>query len=344
VLNIKKMEQEIEKLKKEVLDFKAQDSNELLLFRKKFVGKKGVLNKLFSDFKLLSVEEKRKIGSSMNELKNLINNVLNVATQPKNKKASNDSVDFTLPGFNTNIGSIHPISFVKNKIIDMFREVGFSISTGPEIEDDWHNFSALNIPESHPARDMQDTFFLSLNPDMMLRTHTSSVQVRYMENNPPPIRIISPGRVFRNEDVSARSHCLFHQIEGLCVDQDISFADLKLIIQYFINNLFGKEKKIRFRPSFFPFTEPSAEVDIFWGLETETDYRITKGTGWLEIMGCGMVDPTVLKNVNINPEKYSGFAFGMGIERIAMLLYQIDDIRLFYENDIRFLQQFRSLT
>ena len=338
------MEQEIDKLKKEVLDFNPKDNNELLLFRQKFLGKKGVLNKLFSDFKSLSVEEKRKIGSPLNELKGLINNVFNADNQPKTQKTSNDSIDLTLPGLNTNMGSTHPISFVRNKIIKMFREVGFSLSKGPEIEDDWHNFSALNIPESHPARDMQDTFFISLNPDMMLRTHTSSVQVRYMENNTPPIRIISPGRVFRNEDVSARSHCLFHQIEGLCVDQDISFADLKLIIQYFVNNLFGKEKKIRFRPSFFPFTEPSAEVDIFWGLETETDYRITKGTGWLEIMGCGMVDPAVLKNVNINPEKYSGFAFGMGIERIAMLLYQIDDIRLFYENDIRFLSQFRSLT
>tara|TARA_B100001250_G_scaffold411262_1_gene439516 strand:- start:579 stop:1598 length:1020 start_codon:yes stop_codon:yes gene_type:complete len=338
------MEQEIDKLKKEVLDFNPKDNNELLLFRQKFLGKKGVLNKLFSDFKSLSVEEKRKIGSPLNELKGLINNVFNADNQPKTQKTSNDSIDLTLPGLNTNMGSTHPISFVRNKIIKMFREAGFSLSKGPEIEDDWHNFSALNIPESHPARDMQDTFFISLNPDMMLRTHTSSVQVRYMENNTPPIRIISPGRVFRNEDVSARSHCLFHQIEGLCVDQDISFADLKLIIQYFVNNLFGKEKKIRFRPSFFPFTEPSAEVDIFWGLETETDYRITKGTGWLEIMGCGMVDPAVLKNVNINPEKYSGFAFGMGIERIAMLLYQIDDIRLFYENDIRFLSQFRSLT
>jgi len=337
------MEQEIEKLKKEVLTFKGKDSNELALFKQRFLGKKGLLNKLFSDFKSLSIEEKKKLGSPLNKLKVLINDKCQDHNQTKVQKKSNTSIDLTLPGINTNIGAIHPISFVKNKIIQMFREIGFSLSTGPEIEDDWHNFTALNMPESHPARDMQDTFFISLNPDMMLRTHTSSVQVRYMETNQPPIRIISPGRVFRNEDVSARSHCLFHQIEGLYVDQDVSFADLKLIIQHFINNLFGKNIKIRFRPSFFPFTEPSAEVDIFWGLESEADYRITKGTGWLEIMGCGMVDPTVLKNVNIDEDKYSGFAFGMGIERIAMLLYQIDDIRLFYENDIRFLSQFKGL-
>ena len=250
--------------------------------------------------------------------------------------------DFTLPSNLGKNGSLHPLTIVENKIVEIFKLIGFELQTGPEIEDDWHNFSALNMPDNHPARDMQDTFFLKKNPDILLRTHTSSVQIRYMENNSPPIRIISPGRVFRNEDVSARSHCLFHQIEGLAIDENINFSDLKLIIQEFVNRLFGEDKKIRFRPSFFPFTEPSAEVDIYWGLRTETDRRITKGTGWLEIMGCGMVDPNVLKNVKIDDEKYSGFAFGMGIERIAMLLYQIDDIRLFYENDIRFLNQFRS--
>ena len=338
------MEQEIEKLKKEVLAFNEKDSDILFKMRQRFLGKKGLLNLLFLKFKNLAIEDKKKVGAPLNELKNIINNKLNQTQKTNKVLESKSQIDLTLPGIDPDIGAIHPISHVSNKIIKMFREVGFGLSSGPEIEDDWHNFTALNMPETHPARDMQDTFFVSLNPDMMLRTHTSSVQVRYMESNRPPIRIISPGRVFRNEDISARSHCLFHQIEGLCVDKSITFSDLKLIIQYFINNLFGKKTKIRFRPSFFPFTEPSAEVDIFWGLNSEADYRITKGTGWLEIMGCGMVDPMVLKNVNIDPNEYSGYAFGMGIERIAMLLYQVDDIRLFYENDKRFLSQFKGLS
>ena len=338
------MEQEIEKLKKEVLNFDEKDISNLTEIRNRYLGKNGILNKLFLEFKHLSIDDKKKVGAPLNELKTIINEKLNKNQKTNRVPKFKSNIDLTLPGVDEKIGSIHPISHVTNKIIKMFREVGFGLSSGPEIEDDWHNFTALNMPESHPARDMQDTFFVSLQPEMMLRTHTSSVQVRYMESNKPPIRIISPGRVFRNEDISARSHCLFHQIEGLCVDENINFSDLKLIINYFINNLFGKNTKIRFRPSFFPFTEPSAEVDIFWGLNSETDYRITKGTGWLEIMGCGMVDPKVLKNVNINPEKYSGYAFGMGIERIAMLLYQIDDIRLFYENDKRFLSQFKGLS
>jgi phenylalanyl-tRNA synthetase alpha chain len=250
--------------------------------------------------------------------------------------------DLSRPGEPLEIGARHPISLVKNRITTIFSNIGFNVSEGPEIEDDWHNFTALNLPEYHPARDMQDTFFIQTDPkDILLRTHTSSVQVRYMENNKPPIRTISPGRVFRNEDISARSHCIFHQVEGLYIDKNVSFKDLKQTLIYFTQELFGKSK-IRLRPSYFPFTEPSAEVDIYWGLETETDYRITKGTGWLEIMGCGMVDPNVLKNCNIDPKEYSGFAFGMGIERIAMLLYQIGDIRMFYENDVRFLEQFKS--
>jgi phenylalanyl-tRNA synthetase alpha chain len=222
-----------------------------------------------------------------------------------------------------------------------FSNIGFNVSEGPEIEDDWHNFTALNLPEYHPARDMQDTFFIQTNPDVLLRTHTSSVQVRYMENNKPPIRTISPGRVFRNEAISGRSHCFFHQVEGLYIDQDVSFADLKQTLQYFTKEMFGKSK-IRLRPSYFPFTEPSAEVDVYWGLETETDYKMTKGTGWLEIMGCGMVDPNVLTNCGIDASTYSGFAFGMGIDRIALLLHQISDIRMFSENDVRFLEQFKS--
>ena len=239
------------------------------------------------------------------------------------------------------LGSRHPISIVKNKIIDIFSKIGFDISEGPEIEDDWHNFTALNLPEYHPARDMQDTFYVSKDPDYLLRTHTSSVQIRHMENNEPPIRTISPGRVYRNEDISARSHCFFHQIEGLYVDENVSFVDLKQTLLHFTKELFGKSK-IRLRPSYFPFTEPSAELDIYWGLNSEADHRITKGTGWLEILGCGMVDPNVLENCKIDPKKFSGYAFGMGIERITMLLYQIEDIRTFYENDVRFLQQFKS--
>ena len=249
--------------------------------------------------------------------------------------------DLSRPAAPAPIGARHPISLVKNEIVKIFANIGFDVSDGPEMEDDWHNFTALNLPEYHPARDMQDTFFIQTNPDILLRTHTSSVQIRYMENHQPPIRTISPGRVFRNEAISARSHCLFHQVEGLYIDKNVSFADLKQTLLYFTKEMFGKSR-IRLRPSYFPFTEPSAEVDIYWGLNNEVDYRITKGTGWLEIMGCGMTDPNVLKNCGIDSEQYSGFAFGMGVERIAMLLYQIGDIRMFYENDARFLEQFKS--
>lgn len=226
-------------------------------------------------------------------------------------------------------------------MVDIFSRIGFTIADGPEIEDDWHNFTALNLPEHHPARDMQDTFFIQTDPSILLRTQTSSVQARHMEENKPPIRIISPGRVFRNEVISYRAHCMFHQVEGLYIDKDVSFADLKQALLYFTHEMFGKSK-IRLRPSYFPFTEPSAEVDVYWGLETEADYRITKGTGWLEIMGCGMVDPNVLRNVGIDPDVYTGYAFGMGIERMAMLLYQVKDLRLYFENDVRFLEQFQS--
>ena len=336
------MQELIEKYKQEVSSFKSSDVKEIEFFRIKFMSKNGILNNLFNDFKKIEPEEKRKIGLLINDLKNcILSKIESLKIKPK-EKSNVQKFDFTLPSSINKNGSLHPLTIVENKIIEIFKLIGFELQTGPEIEDDWHNFSALNMPDNHPARDMQDTFFLKKNPDLLLRTHTSSVQIRYMENNLPPIRIISPGRVFRNEDVSARSHCLFHQIEGLAIDENINFSDLKLIIQEFVNRLFGEEKKIRFRPSFFPFTEPSAEVDIYWGLNTETDKKITKGTGWLEIMGCGMVDPNVLKNVKIDNDKYSGYAFGMGIERIAMLLYQIDDIRLFYENDVRFLNQFRS--
>ncbi|MEL1245139.1 phenylalanine--tRNA ligase subunit alpha [Flavobacterium sp. DGU11] len=323
--------------------FKAHTKEDLEAFRIKFLGKKGILNDFLAEFKNVPNDMKKEFGQVINNLKNAAQGKVNTIQDELESRQEIKSLygDLTRPGEPFQVGSRHPISIVKNQIIDIFSNIGFNVSEGPEIEDDWHNFTALNLPEYHPARDMQDTFFIQTNPDVLLRTHTSSVQVRYMENNKPPIRTISPGRVFRNEAISSRSHCIFHQVEGLYIDKDVSFADLKQTLLYFTKEMFGKSK-IRLRPSYFPFTEPSAEVDIYWGLKTEIDYRITKGTGWLEIMGCGMVDPNVLKNCGIDATKYNGFAFGMGIERIAMLLYQISDIRMFYENDVRFLEQFKS--
>ena len=327
---------------KTVENFTEQDSEAIEAFRIKYSGKKGILADLFAAFREVPPEEKKEYGLLLNQLKQAVGDkVKYLQSQTSAQQSTNQVPDPFRPAFPIEIGSRHPLSLVRNRIIDIFSQVGFSISEGPEIEDDWHNFTALNLPEHHPARDMQDTFFIQTNPDILLRTHTSSVQVRYMENNQPPIRTLSPGRVFRNEAISARAHCIFHQIEGLYIDEKVSFADLKQMLLYFTESLFGKSK-IRLRPSYFPFTEPSAEVDIYWGLKTETDYRITKGTGWLEIMGCGMVDPNVLSNCGIDPEKFSGYAFGMGIERIAMLLYEIGDIRMFFENDIRFLKQFKG--
>ena len=328
----------------DIQDFRTDNLEQIEAFRIKYLGSKGLLKQLFAEFKEVEPSMKKEIGQSLNELRNAATEKVNELKNSIENSKSGQKVygDLTRPGEPVPLGARHPISIVKNQIIDVFSRIGFTVSEGPEIEDDWHNFTALNLPEYHPARDMQDTFFIEKDPDILLRTHTSSVQVRYMESHKPPIRTVSPGRVFRNEDISARSHCIFHQIEGLYIDTDVSFADLKQTLLYFTKEMFGKSK-IRLRPSYFPFTEPSAEVDIYWGLETETDYKITKGTGWLEIMGCGMVDPNVLKNANIDPEKYTGYAFGMGIERIAMLLYQIPDIRMFYENDIRFLKQFKSV-
>jgi phenylalanyl-tRNA synthetase alpha chain len=287
--------------------------------------------------------KKKAYGKAINELKKTAQERVSALKKSFliDQTSRAESIDHTRPGDPFLIGGRHPISLVKNRIIDIFSRIGFNVSEGPEIEDDWHNFTALNLPEHHPARDMQDTFFVQTDPDILLRTHTSSVQVRYMENNSPPIRTISPGRVYRNEAISARSHCFFHQIEGLYIDKEVSFADLKQTLQFFTEALFGKSK-IRLRPSYFPFTEPSAEVDVYWGLETETDYKMTKGTGWLEIMGCGMVDPNVLTNCGIDAKKYSGFAFGMGIDRISLLLHQVNDIRLLSENNLQFLEQFKS--
>lgn len=336
----------IDKIKQHIEEAKAfNDKNKESLeqFRIKYLGSKGLLKELFTEFKNIPNDQKKDFGQVINTLKAVAEEKVRVIQEELESKQETKGMfgDLTRAAEPVIIGSRHPISIVKNQIIDIFANIGFNVSEGPEIEDDWHNFTALNLPEYHPARDMQDTFFIQTNPDVLLRTHTSSVQVRYMENNKPPIRTISPGRVFRNEAISSRSHCIFHQVEGLYIDKDVSFADLKQTLLYFTKEMFGKSK-IRLRPSYFPFTEPSAEIDIYWGLKTETDYRITKGTGWLEIGGCGMVDPNVLKNCDINPDEFNGFAFGMGVERIAMLLYQIGDIRMFYENDVRFLEQFKA--
>ena len=327
----------------ELKSFNDSNAQKIEELRIKFLSKKGLIAALFEEFKAMPSQEKREVGRSLNDLKKFASTKIEElkSTNPV-EEDSGEKIDSTRPANNYFLGSRHPVNLVKNEIIGIFEKIGFNVSEGPEVEDDWHNFTALNFPEEHPARDMQDTFFVAKDPDWALRTHTSSVQVRVMENDKPPIRTISPGRVFRNEAISARSHCIFHQIEGLYIDKDVSFADMKDTLLYFAREFYGPETKIRLRPSYFPFTEPSAEMDVYWGLETEADYRITKGTGWLEVLGCGMVDPNVLKSCGIDPEEYSGFAFGMGIERTAMLKYQVKDLRLFFENDKRFLDQFKS--
>ena len=313
-------------------------------FRIAWLGRKGRMKDLMAAFKEAPNEEKRELGKLLNELKGSIaERIESVASQGAGQSGSGSSgEDLTRPAGGRGIGTHHPLSVVRREIIGIFERMGFIVSEGPEIEDDWHVFSGLNFPEEHPARDMQDTFFVDRNPDLLLRTHTSSVQVREMEQHEPPMRLIMPGRVFRNEAISARAHCMFHQIEGLYIDEGVSFADLKQTLLLFAQEFFGPETRIRLRPSYFPFTEPSAEVDVYWGLETEVDKRITKGTGWLEILGCGMVDPNVLEAAGIDSRKYSGYAFGMGVERITMLRYQIGDLRAFFENDARFLDQFKG--
>jgi phenylalanyl-tRNA synthetase alpha chain len=313
-------------------------------FRLQFLSKKGIIPQLFTAFREVPNDQKKAFGQKLNVLKNTAETKFKELQTELKAKGSivSDDIDLTAPPFPAEAGTRHPVNMVRREVVDIFQRIGFTVSEGPEIEDDWHNFSALNFPPEHPARDMQDTFFVAKDPDMALRTHTSSVQVRVMENQKPPIRTISPGRVFRNEAISSRAHCIFHQIEGLYIDKDVSFADMKDTLLYFAREFYGPETKIRLRPSYFPFTEPSAEMDVYWGLETDADHRITKGTGWLEVLGCGMVDPNVLKSCGIDPEEYSGFAFGMGIERTAMLKYQVKDLRLFFENDKRFLDQFKS--
>tara|TARA_B100001093_G_scaffold476005_1_gene502024 strand:- start:2741 stop:3769 length:1029 start_codon:yes stop_codon:yes gene_type:complete len=313
-------------------------------FRIAWLGRKGVLKETMAAFKVAPNDEKRELGQLVNQLKKAAE--MRVARGAEGTETSEESErvlhDWTRPDGGVPLGAHHPLSVVRRDIIGILERMGFVVTEGPEIEDDWHVFSGLNFPEEHPARDMQDTFFVDRNPDMLLRTHTSSVQVREMERRDPPMRIMMPGRVFRNEAISARAHCMFHQIEGLYIDEGVSFADLKQTLLRFAQEFFGADTKIRLRPSYFPFTEPSAEVDVYWGLKTEVDKRITKGTGWLEILGCGMVDPAVLEASGIDSRKYSGFAFGMGVERIAMLKYQIGDLRAFFESDMRFLNQFRG--
>lgn len=326
------MIKEINNIKAEIENYSGSSSKEIEIFRIKYVSKKSIVNDLFLQFKNMDSNKKKVIGKLLNELKTIAKSKLIKLSNNKdtNKNLSNDDIDLFLPPQNDTVGSLHPLRIIRNKIIKIFRDIGFTIESGPEIEDDWYNFTALNFPKNHPAREMQDTFFISKNPDKVLRTHTSNVQIRLMEKQKPPIRVVIPGRVYRNETVSAKSHCFFHQIEGLYVDKDVSFKNLKETLYYFAKEMFGKETKVRFRPSYFPFTEPSAEMDISWK------------NGWLEILGAGLVDPNVLKNCNIDSKKYSGFAFGMGIERIAMIKYGIDDLRLFSENDKRFLNQFKG--
>ena len=339
-----RIKQSIENLKQ----LSADTLEDIEQLRIQYLGKKGVLNELFAQFKSVPNEEKKEMGSLLNELKTAVQTKIEALREAvENRSESNISVDdLTKPACLEQLGSRHPISLVRNEIISIFSKIGYTVEEGPEIEDDWHVFSALNLPPEHPARDMQDTFFVENREDgnhAVLRTHTSSVQVRTMEKQKPPIRIIAPGRVFRNEAISARAHCIFHQIEGLYIDKNVSFSDLKQSLLYFAKEMFGANTQIRLRPSYFPFTEPSAEMDVSCNLCGGKGCNVCKGTGWLEIMGCGMVDPNVLKASGIDPEVYSGFAFGMGVERIAMLKYGVNDLRMYFENDVRFLGQFRNL-
>lgn len=335
----------LDEILEEIKAAKVTSDQELEDFRVRFLGTKNVIKAMFSEMRNVPNDMKKTFGQQLNELKEIAQSHFDgfqgeISAASEAKESS--SIDLTAPPKPQPVGSRHPISLVMSDIISIFEKIGFAIAEEREIEDDWHNFTAMNTPADHPARDMQDTFYLMNDPQHLLRTHTSSVQARIMTTHKPPIRIIAPGRVYRNETVSARSHCQFHQVEGLYIDKDVSFADLKKTLLYYARAMYGPDARIRLRPSYFPFTEPSAEVDVYWGLNNEDDYRITKGTGWLEIMGCGMVDPAVLENCDIDPSIYSGYAFGMGIERQAMLKYGITDIRNFFENDVRFLRQFHS--
>lgn len=333
----------IKAIQQELTDAKVTTPEDVEQLRIRYISKKGSISQLFAEFKNVPNDQKKAVGKALNDLKTYAFDRINALRDNfTGQDSDSGSTDFTRPGEPVKLGTRHPLSLVKNEIIRIFGRLGFVVAEGPEIEDDWHVFSALNFPPEHPARDMQDTFFIERNPDVLLRTHTSSVQIRVMEQTQPPIRAIFPGRVFRNEAISARSHCIFHQVEGLYVDENVSFADLKQTLLYFARDLFGEETRIRLRPSYFPFTEPSAEMDVSCSICGGKGCNVCKYSGWLEILGCGMVDPNVLDACNIDSKKYTGFAFGMGIERITMLKYGIKDIRHFFENDLRFLNQFKS--
>lgn len=342
------LQDQITQLTAEINAFTTTSADELEQFRIRFLGSKGLIKDIFEQFKSVSPEEKRVLGKVLNEFKQLAEakyQALNESTAHTNSQSAKANIDLTLPGEGFEVGARHPLAIVRREIIEIFNKLGFSVAEGPEIEDDWHNFSALNFPEEHPARDMQDTFFIKKggeHGDIALRTHTSSVQVRMMEAGTPPFRALMPGRVYRNEAISARAHCFFHQVEGLYVDENVSFADLKQTLFYFVQELYGEGTKVRFRPSYFPFTEPSAEMDVSCTICKGAGCQMCKYSGWVEILGCGMVDPNVLENCGIDHKKYSGFAFGMGIERIANLKWEIKDLRLFSENDVRFLKQYQS--
>lgn len=341
------LQEKITQYTTEINAFNTVNADELEQFRIRFLGTKGIIKDIFDEFKAVSPEEKRTLGKVLNEFKQLAEaKYQDLKDQEVTQEAGKDAgLDLTLPGEGFEIGARHPLALVRREIIGIFSKLGFIVAEGPEIEDDWHIFSALNFPEEHPARDMQDTFFIKKGGekgDIALRTHTSSVQVRMMEAGKPPFRAIMPGRVYRNEAISARAHCFFHQIEGLYVDENVSFADLKQTLFYFVQELYGEGTKVRFRPSYFPFTEPSAEMDISCTICKGEGCQLCKHSGWVEILGCGMVDPNVLENCNIDSKKYSGFAFGMGLERIANLKYEIKDLRLFSENDARFLKQYKT--
>jgi phenylalanyl-tRNA synthetase alpha chain len=345
------LKEKIEEIKEQINSFNAKSAEEVEAYRIKFVGAKNLIKDLYKELKTVPNDLKKEYGQLINGLKNIAEDKfsnLKETVESTSNQSNKKHIDFSRPAEEVLIGARHPLAVVKNEIIDIFNRIGFVVSEGSEVEDDWHNFSALNFPPEHPARDMQDTFFIEKSEDadrskeIALRTHTSSVQVRVMENSEPPIRTISPGRVYRNEAISARAHCFFHQVEGLYIDTDVSFADLKQTLLYFAREMFGKNARIRLRPSYFPFTEPSAEVDVSCTICNAKGCNVCKYTGWLEILGCGMVDPNVLKSANIDPDKYSGFAFGMGIERIAQLKFRVGDLRLYSENDIRFLKQFKS--
>lgn len=338
------LQQQIKVYEEEIQAFQPQNAQELEAYRIKFLGTKGIVKQIFGEMKNVPGDQKKEAGQLLNAFKQLAEEKWESnkhLQEGSNKKESN--IDLSLPGSQVQMGTRHPLRMVENKMVGIFEKLGFSVASGPEIEDDWHNFGSMNLPEHHPARDMQDTFYVSQNPDWLLRTHSSSIQARVMEKEQPPIRVVCPGRVYRNETISARAHCFFHQMEGLYIDKNVSFADLKQTLYYFVTEMFGANTKVRFRPSYFPFTEPSAEMDISCTVCGGDGCSLCKHSGWVEILGCGMVHPNVLRNFNIDPEVYTGFAFGMGVERITQLKYQVNDLRLYSQNDIRFLRQFESI-